>query len=53
MAIHDISLFFYIKGSKDFPSGHGIDEKFGFDRAIPTTGFLMQNYCIIIMFIIN
>ena len=37
MATHDISLFFYIKGSKDFPSGHGIDEKFGFDRAIPTT----------------
>ena len=37
MATHDISLFFYIKGSKDFPSGHGIDEKFGFDRATAST----------------
>ena len=37
MATHNISLFFYIKGSKDFPSGHGIDEKFGFERAIAST----------------
>ena len=37
MATHDISLFFYIKGSKDFPSGHGIDEKFGFDKATAST----------------
>lgn len=36
MATYDINLFFYIKGSKDFPSGHGINEPFGFDQADPS-----------------
>lgn len=34
---YDINLFFYVKGSKDFPSGHGLNEPFGFDQATPTT----------------
>ena len=49
MATHDINLFFYIKGSKDFPSGHGISEPFGFDQATATkindteTGYINVN----------
>lgn len=47
--VHNINLFFYIKGSKDYPNGLKISDKFGFEDATPEalynekTGFLNVN----------
>lgn len=47
--VHNMNLFFYIKGSKDYPNGLKISDKFGFEDATQealfnkTTGFLSVN----------